>query len=590
MPAGVAYGYFGAVTKAALAKYQAEAGISPAVGYFGPITRARINAMATAPGTTPGTTSTTPGCTGGALYSSTTGALCTTTNTGSTGITTPGAEGTISATESSAGTVSTVYEGDDMAPLLGIKVEATGSDMAVQRMKFDLDETAGSDTKFYNKAYKKLYVTEGGNVLASIDLNSSTVTKDGTDYFVTVSGFNSVIPKGSSKTYLIKADAHETIDTTDAALTYTIAVASSGIRAVDGAGIDQYSGTTAIIASPDIAASLIDSATLAVSLNSSSPKKTDMVCTGGTSENECDKVTALVMDIKAEKDQVKITDLRVEVDETTGSAANVPTLYLYDGSTELDAASVVDADDDYATFSDIDYIVPKDTTKTLTVKVDVRGATGAKTGYTVAASSTDFTTENSLGDSVTESGTATGNELGFTYIGPEFTLVSKSISTNGVPQDNDSGVALSTSTITATFNIKVKAVGGALQFGINQATSTANAFVASTTGFTIFRDGSADATIGSNATSTSITFPSTCSTTGYTGATGNTCNLGEGSETTVAISYQLQGRRSVGTVFTPGLYSVGIARLNWQNATVGVSYTDFMSGEADWRTSDVSFP
>src|SRR4051812_34323847 len=35
-------GYFGSLTKAALAAWQAANGISPAVGYFGPITRAAI--------------------------------------------------------------------------------------------------------------------------------------------------------------------------------------------------------------------------------------------------------------------------------------------------------------------------------------------------------------------------------------------------------------------------------------------------------------------------------------------------------------------------------------------------------------------
>jgi len=59
MPAGVAYGYFGALTKAALASYQASVGISPAVGYFGPITRAKVNALGVATGGT--TTITTPG-------------------------------------------------------------------------------------------------------------------------------------------------------------------------------------------------------------------------------------------------------------------------------------------------------------------------------------------------------------------------------------------------------------------------------------------------------------------------------------------------------------------------------------------------
>lgn len=42
MPQGVAKGYFGILTRAALARYQASVGISPAVGFFGPITRAKI--------------------------------------------------------------------------------------------------------------------------------------------------------------------------------------------------------------------------------------------------------------------------------------------------------------------------------------------------------------------------------------------------------------------------------------------------------------------------------------------------------------------------------------------------------------------
>lgn len=42
MPAGVAYGYFGPLTKMAVARWQVANGISPAVGYFGPISRAAI--------------------------------------------------------------------------------------------------------------------------------------------------------------------------------------------------------------------------------------------------------------------------------------------------------------------------------------------------------------------------------------------------------------------------------------------------------------------------------------------------------------------------------------------------------------------
>ena len=56
--AGGATGYFGSVTQAAVAAWQAANGVSPAVGYFGPISQAKYNSMAVAP-VTP-TTPTTP--------------------------------------------------------------------------------------------------------------------------------------------------------------------------------------------------------------------------------------------------------------------------------------------------------------------------------------------------------------------------------------------------------------------------------------------------------------------------------------------------------------------------------------------------
>jgi peptidoglycan hydrolase-like protein with peptidoglycan-binding domain len=255
MPAGVAMGYFGTLTKAALAKYQAEAGISPAAGYFGPITRAKLNGMVvTVPGT-PGTVGNCP-----------TGWTCTGPGTG---ITTPGVEGTISITQNNSGIASTVYEGDDMVAILGFDVEAKTSDMAVQRIKLDLDEDDGSDTKFYNKIFRKLYVTSGGSTLASIDLNSSTVVKDGANYFITLTGFNLVVPKNTKKQVVIKADVYDSIDSTDYdAENYTISLpaAGSGVRAIDGAGIDQYAGDNSITRTPVVSADLVDSATLSVSL------------------------------------------------------------------------------------------------------------------------------------------------------------------------------------------------------------------------------------------------------------------------------------------------------------------------------------
>jgi len=57
-PEGLVTGYFGKLTRAALARYQAKVGISPAVGYFGPKTRAHINALMTTATPTPTPTET----------------------------------------------------------------------------------------------------------------------------------------------------------------------------------------------------------------------------------------------------------------------------------------------------------------------------------------------------------------------------------------------------------------------------------------------------------------------------------------------------------------------------------------------------
>jgi peptidoglycan hydrolase-like protein with peptidoglycan-binding domain len=45
IPAGTSYGYFGPLTKFALAKFQQQNGISPAVGFFGPVTKAKIKTL-----------------------------------------------------------------------------------------------------------------------------------------------------------------------------------------------------------------------------------------------------------------------------------------------------------------------------------------------------------------------------------------------------------------------------------------------------------------------------------------------------------------------------------------------------------------
>lgn len=551
MPAGVAMGYFGPLTQSALAKYQAAAGISPAAGYFGPITRANINALGG------GTT------TGG-------------TTTGSTGITTPGVEGTLSVTVNNSGLASTLYEGDSMASILGFNIEAKNSDIAVQRIKLHL----GTNTAIYNKIYSKVYVTEGGNVLASSDLNSSTVVKDGSDYYITIAGFNLVVPKGVKKQIIIKADAHSAFDSTDISTfngntVGTVALAANGVRGVDGAGIDQYAGgsTNGAVATKDLqlAATLTDSAAVKVSLNGSSPDASSLVASEGAADDELDRATVLVFDAKAEKDNITITDLNVIT--SGGSTTYFPTYYLYDGSTEIGNVSATATAHVY--FADLDIPVSKDSTKTLTIKVDVRSAPSSPTTLTPSVTATSVLFENSVGDSFSSTGSATGRAISFSKAGAQITLVSKSITTSGVAQTASN--PLSTSTLTATFNVKIKAVGADVYLGTTA--SDTPAFRAASS-FKLYKNGVL-ATYNMS-TSTSYTIPSTCVTSGT-----YSCLLSDGNEVTVPVTFQIPGRYGSASAIDSALYSVGLEAVYW-NGTVGSA--TFMAGLSDWRTADVSFP
>ena len=576
MPAGVAMGYFGSLTKAAVAKWQAANGVAPAVGYWGPISRAKYASVAgpVVPGTP-----TTPG------------------------ITTPGVEGTLTASENASPASGTkVYEGGSKVGVLGIKVEADVSDLKVERVKLKLDadtadasSSTNSDQQFYTKIADKIYVMDGSTVLASMVLDATTVVKEGTAYYITITGFSVVVPKDTSKVLTIAVDPKASWDSAYDDDSWTVSVPVDGVRAVDGAGINQYSPSTLFANNFTSAADVVDSASMTVSLASNSPSTSQVIANQGSSDNEYDELTLAVLNFAAGKDNVKITDLIVDlVRGNSNNVATATTAYIYDGSTLVGSATVAGTSvtASSATFSSIDWIVPADTTKALTFKVDIDSAALLADTYAadIGITTTDGTrvvAENSAGSAVTETGTAQGKTIWLRKVGPEVTLVSKSIATSGVPQGAPASGLTSTSTITATFNIKIKAVGGTLTLG-NVASATP-LFASSTATFKVYRNSTYDGLISSNATSTSYSVPSTCVA---ETAAKNGCTLTDGNEVTVPVTFKIEGRTVAGAALTSdSVYAVGFEGIQWFNATSGSTQTTtFMAGDTDWRTADVSFP
>lgn len=208
MPAGVAMGYFGNLTKAAVAAWQASAGISPAAGYVGPKSRAALNAMGssttttttttpvtTTPPTTTTTTTTTTGtlpvgCTSTVGYSPITGASC---MTGVTAVSTAGVSASIDSANASA---KTIISGQGVATIGGFKISNGGSAEAkVTALKFK--RTGVSSDATLNNVY--LYDGAGNRLTDAASIATGVISFSDSAGLVKV-------PAGGSTVVLVRAD------------------------------------------------------------------------------------------------------------------------------------------------------------------------------------------------------------------------------------------------------------------------------------------------------------------------------------------------------------------------------------------------
>lgn len=562
--------YFGSLTKKALINYQIIKGVT-ASGMVDAATRAELNRVAVASSSS----------------SSATSSTSSTSSSSSSVISTTGVEGIITATlNPSPASGTTVYENTLKNSVLGVKLEAKLSDISIERIKINL----GTATSIYTKVFSKIYVIDGSTVLASADLNSSTVVKDGSSYYITLTGLNTVISKDSTKILTIAVDTYSGIKTADLG-SKTVKIDANGVRGLDGAGISQYGPATSdvITRSATVAAALVDSASLSLSTSSNTPGAGLVIANDGSSNNEKDLVTLLNFDLRAEKDAVKVTDLTATIAKTGAGTATATTAYIYDGSTLLGSASV-DTSTGLAFFNDIDITVPKDTTKTYTLKVDIRSADTtsanitatlvASTG-TISATAAGIAAENSSGSNVAETGSATGKTMVAVKKGPQFSLVSSSITKGATPEQTN----ISTSTATGNMTLRIKAIGGnltfsaaagttvygtalgnaAFNFGTYKANALTTLLVASTTSF-----GSLPSQFTANGT------------TQYT--------LAQNQEADIPLTFLFEGRTTAGVVVSTDSYGIGLEGMAWGIDGAATTSSTFMSGLSSWRTSTVTLP
>ena len=321
---------------------------------------------------------------------------------------------------------------------------------------------------------------------------------------------------------------------------------------------------------------------VSLSLNANTPPAAEVICTEGPDANECSKVPMLSFNLKAQKQDVVIDFLTLNVlSSAAGGGGNNKkarsiTAHLYNGSIELDARRINNDLNGVVVFKEISISIPKDTTKTLTLKIDVNDTDNFPSNFSAQISAAGVGTINSS-DSV--GGRANGNTITFRNIGPIISLISKSVYTTGVPQAFNS-----TSTLVATFNVRLKAVGGDIVLGT--VASRTPAF-SSSTGFRMYKNG-----VWINPKNLWVYYPAPSASSGViTGDHNNSFILSEQSEVTIPVTVVVSGRDGLGrSIGSSAIYSIGMSGVQWFTRSGIYQNSNFMGNDTTWRTAQTLFP
>lgn len=438
-------GVFGPMTAAKVKAWQASNGLK-ADGVFGPASKAKANATVT----TTTTTTTTPvaGCPAGALFNSQTGAACGTTTTVATGTT----EGSMMLQSAPVAVTTSVGQSEVGDSIMAFTIKAKGSDMKVERVNINLN-AAGSALPW--KYFTNLSLYNDGTKLASLPVTSTTLTENvfADDYTAVFDGLNVAIPRDTTANFIVKADIVGTLPSS--LVNYVVGLndvtTTSVIRGVDAMGLTQYVNNTGTY-NRTISFTTSTTGKLTVVANGSNPIAQNVVT---STTNTTTGITGLVFDLQ------NTSKYDVTVKTVTATLGNVNTnvsgYYLYSGSTMI--ASLGTPAGTTLSFTNLPstFVVPANSTKTLSIKMDVNAVAtpGVPGSQTISVNATDLVAIDSNSNLLTSStlvGTATGLAQTFQSSGVVVNLVSATAtatpSTTGV-----SGYA------TGTFVFTVKANG-----------------------------------------------------------------------------------------------------------------------------------
>jgi len=470
IPAG-ATGYFGAQTAAALGKWQASVGISPAAGYFGPITRAKVNSMA-------------GGSNGGSTGGSTGG------NTGGLS----GGAGSVDSYELMASiNTEEVGEDEEDVEVAGLEIEVDdGSDLeftAVRLVFVQSDNNSNAASEDFEDVVSEVSVWLDGEEVARVDGEDFN---DDNDFTATISLDDAVIEAGETAELTVAVSGSSNLDSDDIDSGWNVDFRQVRFMDADGATISEDPETG--VREFDIV-DFASAADVELKISEDDDEINDARTIEVDDNDDTDGVEVMSFTIEAEGDSdITIDSLPITVTstETTGNDPDdlISSLTLWVDGEEVASESLLTSDADGSTevvvFEDLEWVIDAGETAEVTVSADFFSTSdtldaGDTVSFAFGETETNLATFDAedesgedLGDSdVTGSVSSGAFEVRAIGIMVTFVSASETVTANDNAADNDVG----------TFAIKfnVQAFGEDVYISRAAAATTATS-IADTTG------------------------------------------------------------------------------------------------------------
>ncbi|MEN9647588.1 MAG: trimeric autotransporter adhesin, partial [Candidatus Parcubacteria bacterium] len=386
LASGLPMGYFGALTKAAVMKWQAAVGL-PATGYFGPMSIAKIGA---------GSTSTTGGSTS--------------SNTGSTsGL--KGGDGDFKKYDLLGSPDNKNVEEGETLGVMAFEFEADNSDLLVERTDLIVEKTAGTVKKPW-KVLDTVELTVGGKKIASVDASDEDNwdEQDTDQYRLRLENIDYKVEDGKKVKVTVEVTVQDSIDS-DETGSWDISIDDDGIRARNAEGIDVYEGDIADTRNFSVEEANAGALNITVDDDNNDDQEVEV-----SEDNTTDDVVIYNAQVESKDGDNEIDSVTVDIDSLGAADLSdmVGTLYLFIDGEEVGSESVSGSSDS-AVFDDINVTIDDNQEVDFEVRADFEEQGTDEENYVngSAVQVTDMTVDfiDAQDDDQTESAGTAGGEI-----------------------------------------------------------------------------------------------------------------------------------------------------------------------------------